>query len=144
MDYELKKATKKDILRIKNYKKDTIFAYAQNLTKEETDKINNYIDKTIKKEIVNYQLIIIENKIVGCLLVEKEKDKVLLNEIFLEENYRHKGIGTNIIKNIIKEYDTLFLWVYKENINAISLYKKLGFKIVEQTNSRLFMRLSKV
>ena len=144
MDYELKNATKKDILRIKNYKKETIFAYAQNLTKEETDKINNYIDKTIKKEIVNYQLIIVENKIVGCLLVEKEKDGVLLNEIFLEENYRHKGIGTNIIKNIIKEYNTIFLWVYKENINAISLYKKLGFKIVEQTNSRFFMRLSKV
>ncbi len=144
MDYELKNATKKDILRIKNYKKETIFAYAQNLTKEENDKINNYIDNAIKKEIVNYQLIIVENKIVGCLLIEKEKDGVLLNEIFLEKNYRHKGIGTNIIKNIIKEYNTIFLWVYKENINAISLYKKLGFKIVEQTNSRLFMSLSKV
>ena len=61
---------------------------------------------------------------VGCLLVTKKDDGVILDEIYLEEEYRNKGIGTEIIKNILKNNFIVYLWVYKKNIKVISLYKK--------------------
>ena len=41
------------------------------------------------------------------------------------------------MKRLIK--GQLVIWVYKENIKAISLYKKLGFEVVEETQTRYYM-----
>ena len=39
--------------------------------------------------------------------------------------------------------DIVYLWVYKENERAISLYKDLGFKIIDETEERFYMKYSK-
>ena len=64
----------------------------------------------------------------------------MLDEIYVEQEYRNKGIGTDIIKNVINENDIIYLWVYKENVKAISLYKKLGFNVIDETDSRYYMK----
>ena len=140
MKYELISANNEDIIYLKDAKLYTIFSYAHNLSEEEISKINKYIDKHIPMEIEYYKIITCDNKKVGCCLVVKKDDGVILDEIYLEEEYRNKGIGTNVIKNILQSNSIVYLWVYKENIKAISLYKKLGFNIIEETESRYYMR----
>lgn len=49
-------------------------------------------------------------------------------------------IGTNIITNIIEKHPIVYLWVYKNNIRAISLYERLGFKVIEETKTRYYMK----
>lgn len=61
---------------------------------------------------------------------------VLLDELYNEEQYRNNGIGTNIIKDIIDNNEKVNLWVYKNNIKAFNLYKKLKFIVIEETESR--------
>ena len=82
----------------------------------------------------------INNNIGGCLLISDNNDGIILDEIYLEDKYRNKGIGTNIIKDILSKNKIVYLWVYKENLKAISLYEKLGFKISKETDSRYFMK----
>lgn len=47
---------------------------------------------------------------------------------------------------IIKNYNCqtpdkpIYLWVYKQNKKAIKLYKRLGFKIINETDTRYFMK----
>ena len=143
MKYELVKSSNKDIDRLIEYKKRTIFEYAKDLSKEEINKINNYVTNEVPKLINDYCNIVVDNKTVGCLLLTKKDDGKLLDEIYLEEEYRNKGIGTEIIKDILNNNDIVYLWVYKENERAISLYKKLGFIIIEETESRYYMKCSK-
>ena len=143
MKYELIKSSNKDIDRLVEYKKITIYEYAKDLSDEEIDKINNYVTNEVPKLISDFCNIIVDNKIVGCLLLTSKDDGILLDEIYLEEEYRNKGIGTNIIKEVISNNDIIYLWVYKENENAISLYKKLGFVVIEETESRYYMKYSK-
>lgn len=143
MKYELIKSSNKDIDRLVEYKKITICEYAKDLSDEEIDKINNYVTNEVPKLINDYCNIIVDDKIVGCLLLTDKDDGTLLDEIYLEEKYRNKGIGTNIIKEVINNNDIIYLWVYKENIQAISLYKKLGFVVIEETESRYYMKYSK-
>ena len=76
------------------------------------------------------------------LLTNNDNGK-LLDEIYLEEGYRNKGIGTKIIMDILNNNDVVYLWVYKENEKAISLYKKLGFNVIEETESRYYMKYNK-
>ena len=138
--YKLENASIKDIERIKKYKLNTIFEYAKDLNKEEVEKINNYVNKTISNQIFEYKNIVLNNIIVGSFLITKNENGLLLDEIFIEEQYRNKGIGTSIIKDVIsKSNNNVYLWVYKDNIKAVNLYNKLGFNIKEETDSRYYM-----
>ena len=139
MKYDLRNATDSDINYLKEVKANTIFSYATNLTSFEKDKINNYINRQILLEIKNYKIIMSNDKIIGCYLVTKKDNDILIDEILIEESYRNKEIGTNIINTILKEHDIVYLWVYKENVKAISLYKKLEFEVVEETQTRYYM-----
>ena len=138
--YKLIKSEKRDIEKLIEYKKRTIYEYAENLSNEEIIKINNYVETNIPKIIDNYYNIIVNEKIVGCVLLTDIDDGKLLDEIYLEEQYRNKGIGTDIIKNILNKNNIVYLWVYKKNIKAISLYKKMGFNIIKETDTRYYMK----
>lgn len=138
--YKLENASIKDIERIKKYKLNTIFEYAKDLDKEEVEKINNYVNKTTPKQIFEYKNIVLNNIIVGSFLITKNENGLLLDEIFIEEQYRNKGIGTSIIKDVVsKSNSNVYLWVYKDNIKAVNLYNKIGFNIKEKTDSRYYM-----
>lgn len=138
--YKLENASIKDIERIKKYKLNTIFEYAKDLDKEEVEKINNYVNKTTPKQIFEYKNIVLNNIIVGSFLITKNENGLLLDEIFIEEQYRNKGIGTSIIKDVVsKSNSNVYLWVYKDNIKAFNLYNKIGFNIKEETDSRYYM-----
>ena len=113
MNYNLINATSNDIDYIKKSKLYNIFTYADDLPKDEIMRINNYVDEHIPVEITDYKIIMCSNDRVGCLLVTKKDDGVILDEIYLEEEYRNKGIGTDIIKNILKNNSIVYLWVYK-------------------------------
>lgn len=143
MKYKLIESSDSDIVKLIDYKKQTIYEYANNLSSDEINKINNYVNENVPKEIDNYYNIVVDGNMVGCLLLTPKDDGILLDEIYLEENYRNKGIGSNIIKNITKENDIVYLWVYKLNKKAIALYKKLGFNVIEETESRYYMRYIK-
>lgn len=139
MEYDLIMATNNDIDFIKKAKLYNILKYAHDLTEEEILNINNYVEKSILVEMSNYKIIVHDNQKIGCLLVTKKENSMTLDEIYLEEEYRNKKIGTNILKS----NSLIYLWVYKENTKAISLYKKMKFKVINETETRYYMEYSK-
>ena len=143
MEYKLLKSTSNDINKLIEYKKRTIYEYAKDLSDEEINKINRYIASEVPKLINVYCNIMVDNKIIGCLLLTNKDDGKLLDEIYLEKVYRNKGIGTEIIRDILSNNDIVYLWVYKKNDKAISLYRKLGFNVIEETESRYYMKYNK-
>ena len=143
-NFKIETATINDLERIKYYKLKTIVEYAKSLSEEEMTKIDNYICESVPNLIKDYKNIIYNKKIIGSILIRKIDDGLLLDEIFIEKEYRNKGIGSSIIKNYVLDNDyNLYLWVYKDNIKAFNLYKKLGFKIKEETDSRYYMEFQK-
>ena len=144
MNYKLMKANIDDVSILIDYKLKSIFDYAENLSLEEIKQINNYVKSNVPKQIDDYKVICINDKKIGCLLVINKDDGVLLDEIYLEEKYRNKGIGTSIIKKILSNYNIVYLWVYKLNTRALSLYKKLGFKIIDETETRYYMKCDNI
>ncbi len=143
MNYELVKSSNKDIDRLVEYKKKTVYEYAKDLAREDTDRINNYIIKEIPDLINDYYNIVVNSKIVGCLLLTRKDNVNLLDEIYIEKDYRNKKIGTSIIKDILKNNDNVYLWVYKDNKKAISLYERMGFNICKSTDTRYYMGFKK-
>ena len=143
MNYQLKKSNKNDIERLIEYKKETTYEYATNLTLEEKKEIEKYLACEVKEKFNYYYNIVVNNKVVGYLLLTNNDNGKLLDELYLEEEYRNKGIGTNIIKDILNKNNIVYLWVYKLNTKAISLYKRLDFQIIEETKTRYYMKYSR-
>lgn len=143
MKYNLKSATNDDIDYLKRAKLYNIFEYAKDLPSDEMEKINKYVNQNIPLDINSYRLIICDNKRIGCLLLKEKNDGVLLDEIYLEDDFRNKGIGTSIINNVLENNNIVYLWVYKDNIKAVNLYKRLLFNVIDETNTRYYMKYSK-
>ena len=90
-----------------------------------------------------------DKKIVGAVWVRTSKqyghidDKTPCFSISLHPEYRNQGIGTELMKKMIKfltekGYKRGSLSVQKENY-AVRLYSKLGFKTVKENNGEYIM-----
>ena len=141
--YQIVPAKKVNIDVLIKYKLNIILEYADDLDEKEIIQIKNYVNDIVPKLLKNYKVILIDNNTVGSILFYEKDDGILLDEIYIEEKYRNCGIGTEIIKNILEDNFIVYLWVYKLNIKAIKLYKRLGFKINEETETRYHMKYIK-
>ena len=52
--------------------------------------------------------------------------------IFVKTTEQSKGIGTELLRTVMKLQDHLKLNVYKKNMRAVMFYQNRGFKIVNQ------------
>lgn len=143
INYKIIPAKKEHLNLLIRYKLDTILEYANDLEKTEMINIKNYVNENVPRLLENYKLILISNILVGAVLFYEKDDGILLDEIYIEKKHRNIGIGTNIIKDILRDNNIVYLWVYKLNVNAIKLYKKMNFKVIEETETRYFMKYTK-
>lgn len=139
--YILVKAAKKDIPRLIKYKKDIIYMYSKDLAEDERNKISEYVTNSVSEMFKDYYNIVFDDKIIGSILLKDIQEGKLIDEIYIEKEFRNNGIGTDIIMKVVKKSNNknIYLWVYKENIKAVSLYKRLGFKIIDEAESRYYM-----
>ena len=141
--YKLVKASKKDIPRLIKYKKDIIYMYSKDLAEDERNKIDEYVITSVNEMFKDYYNIIIDDKIIGSILLKDMPQGKLIDEIYIEKEFRNNGIGTDIIRKMLENNRNIYLWVYKENSKAVLLYKRLGFIIVDETDSRYYMKYNK-
>lgn len=82
----------------------------------------------------NYIILVNEDDIInGLLIVYKNIDYFELEAIVVDPDYRKRGIGNSLINFFVDNYvnlEDIFLEVAVNNINAINLYKKNGFEII--------------
>lgn len=139
MKYSLINSTINDLDFVVDCKCSNIFEYALDLNCYEMNKIRSYVISEIRKELNNFKLIECNEKVIGIVSVYNYQDGVMIDEIFIEEMYRNNGIGTDIIKKILKNNSKVYLWVYKDNVGAVKLYKKLQFVIKEENKDKYLM-----
>ncbi len=94
--------------------------------------------KDVNKDLANnpfsHYLLYIENdKVIGFLNYYLMYEKIEIANFNVLDNYQNKGIGTKLIKYLIDNYkniENITLEVRKDNIKAIHIYEKMGFKKV--------------
>jgi len=89
------------------------------------------------------QIITISGKNIGCITILEENFYYFLSLIELLPKYQNKGIGTQLIKDLIlktnKSNKCIKLQVLKVNNNAQRLYKRLGFSIKGESETHFQM-----
>ena len=108
-----------------SYPQDAVDNFTYELTKKEFS-TNPYL------KIITY---VEKDKIIGFLLYSLIYDRIEIEQFEVITKERRKGIGDKLLKYLIEKYqDTdiknITLEVKEDNIVAINLYKKYGFKKV--------------
>lgn len=85
-------------------------------------------------EYVQYYAYKIDNKYIAFLCFMNISEEVEIIDAFVLEKYRRNNIMTSLFNYLFKneKYTKIFLEVSKENIGAINLYNKLGFKVISE------------
>ena len=108
-----------------SYPQDTVDNFNYKLTKKEFS-TNPYL------KIITY---VEKDKIIGFLLYSLIYDRIEIEQFEVVFDKRKKGIGEKLLKYLIEKYENtninnITLEVKENNIAAINLYKKYGFKII--------------
>ena len=85
-------------------------------------------------EYVQYYAYKIDNKYVAFLCFMNISGEIEIIDAFVLEKYRRNNIMTSLFNYLFKneKYTKIFLEVSEENIGAINLYNKLGFKVISE------------
>lgn len=75
-------------------------------------------------------LVYVNNGLKGIVVYDLIYDRIEIEYIIVDSNYRKKGIGTKLLKEVEKNnVKNITLEVRESNISAIEFYKKNGYNI---------------
>jgi len=95
--------------------------------------LDNDIEKPINSPFSKEVIYVESGLIIGYLSYSIMYEKAEINEIFVLNNFRNQGVGSQLLEYLLKKCkfcENITLEVRKNNVSAISLYKKYGFKEV--------------
>lgn len=132
MEYSIRQATNKDVDVLDRIHTENMKGYVE--------KVYSWNPKLFRDRFIpqDYQIIEIEDRIVGFIKVVIYEREIYLGEIQIERNYQRQGIGTSLINSLIKKAQInnkkVFLKIVKGN-PAEKLYKRLGFTVFEESST---------
>ncbi len=93
------------------------------------------ISNEVDKKNIHYYLIMQETKTIGYMGIRLDDESLFLSKIYLLEEEREHGLGSQAIsfaKELASSHQLpeIRLTVNKNNTNAITAYKHVGFEIV--------------
>ncbi len=99
---------------------------------------DNFLALFNLKDIINsdYEYVFgyyIGNKLVGFIHISKLYENMDIINIVVDASYRRQGIGSKLLNFIISLFDdckTILLEVNENNKDAIDLYKRNNFKVI--------------
>ena len=90
------------------------------------------------------QIITCDAEDIGFFEVVNEGDKIFIQNIVISPAFQNRGIGTGLIRNVLREAGKknlpVRLQVLKVNARARDLYERLGFVITGETETHYKMR----
>lgn len=144
MNLSFEKATESDIELIYEFNKYLIDRY-ENLQNIEYDKVLNWVRRKIETNIAEYQRILWNEDLAGYYRFHQDGDRMELDDLYVFPHYRNQQIGTRVIEKCLAETDLpVYLYVFIKNAQAVSLYERIGFKVIETIqDSRYIMQINK-
>ncbi|MBN8571515.1 MAG: GNAT family N-acetyltransferase, partial [Ignavibacteria bacterium] len=132
--YTLRKAEEKDFDITHTIKIDAMKDYIT-LTWGWDEELQN---KFHKEEFYrdNIYLVEVDGRPIGTVGINEIDNEIVINRIYLLKEFQSKGIGSSLLKNIIKENNdkVVRLAVLKVNTGAKKLYDSLGFEVYGEGN----------
>jgi ribosomal protein S18 acetylase RimI-like enzyme len=143
--YSLRPAFDSDLEAMMRIGHEGIRPYAEQLWKwDQADQERRFREGF---DLATIRIVQIDDRDAGYLKVEYRDDHVFLAGIYLAKEHRCRGIGSQLIVDLLQSCrdlgKPLRLRVLRPN-PAQRLYRRLGFRTVEQTETHIYMEAAPV
>ncbi len=138
----IRTAVEKDALFVNRLTRDVMKEYVENTWNSDAERehywdINSFnLDST---KIIQYN-----QRDVGRISITEMSDRMILDEIHILPVFQSKGIGTEILNQLLlktrKNNKPTELIVLKANVSAKQFYERNNFKIIKDSEEHYFMR----
>jgi len=95
-------------------------------------------------KVAEVRIIVLNGLDIGWLQTVVLDGELFLGQLFIDNSFQRRGIGTEVIKRLVTEaensHQAVTLGVVKIN-PALRLYKRLGFQVVGEDKFKFYMRL---
>ena len=134
MNLEYTCCQENDIETIFSFSKELIDLYDdKNLI--DYEKVLNWIRRKIAGNIEHYTQVQMDGKIVAYFHLEVQAEQVELDDLYVLPQFRGRGIGKKVLEKVFDITEKpIFLYVFKGNAGAISLYERMGFQVTEDVS----------
>ncbi len=127
-------AQQRDLPLLFALNKELIDQY-EDLSAIEYDKVLSWVGKNLEKMLPHFRKILRDGTPVGFFcLCDGE-----LDSLFIFPEFQGLGIGTQVIRDCQTNSPSLFLFVFRKNTRAVSLYQKLGFQITKRVGQTRYI-----
>lgn len=109
---------------ITNLTKQNIYVTANSILSKKV-----VLEELEKNPFANYLIYLENNKLIGYIYYSDIYERVEINQVEVNNSRRNCGIASKLMEYLIETLDkSITLEVRNNNIYAIMLYKKFGFK----------------
>lgn len=145
MEFKIRKAVKEDETKIRELFIEMLQAIYSN--KDIDGYEDGYLDKFFDGHEDWICVAEVDNSVVAYLSTEvhhEQEDFIYLDDLSVSRKYRGNGTGTELIKTVEKFAEEIYIstivfHVEKLNNRAFNLYRKLGYSIMDDTDTRFRM-----
>lgn len=123
-------------------KKRSIKPYVEKMFGWDEEWQRQFVYKNYKPQDIEF--IIAEDHCIGLLEVQEDDSEIFLKNILIVNEYQDRGIGTDILKQLIAKAKAsqkpIRLEVLSVNERAEAFYKRLSFEVTDRTNIKVCMQ----
>ena len=143
MDYQLRPATEEDREWAYQLKREAYF--------DVVERQFGSWDEALQRELFAERwnpgishILTVDDADIGLIAIERQDDAFVLDEIQLTSDWRGRGLGTQLVKEVVESAKgvgmPVRLQVLRENERARDIYRRLGFSVVDETATHIVMR----
>lgn len=120
-----------DIDTIYRFSKELIDAY-EDLASIDYEKVLAWVRRKIENNISEYTCIFRDGRKAGFYRFCPADGMMEIDDLYIFPEFHSQGIGTAVIEKCCAETGTpVMLYVFTRNTKAVSLYRRLGFRITQ-------------
>ena len=142
MELSFEQAAAEDIEPIFALNRQLILSY-ENTANIDLNRVLSWVHQKLEKHIGEYTVIYADGKKAGYYhFCRNEDGEMELDDLYVFPEFQNRGIGSNVIQKCCSSVqEPVMLYVFIGNQCAVSLYQRMGFKIVKAIrDSRYIMK----
>lgn len=123
---------------------EKLYDYHVNILKVEIPPYGNItteyqFNMSISNSLLDFFLVEKDNNYIGLVVLEERDCGCYIYQLYVED--KNKGYGKYVMNILKRIYKNVELSVFKDNINAMRFYQRVGFKVIENLGDKFKMKL---
>ena len=99
------------------------------------EKVLLWVEGNLERNLPNFRRILLSGETVGFFCLESGE----IDSLFVFPEHQGKGIGTEVIRHCQSQSPALMLYVFRKNLRALALYRRLGFEITKEVGTTRYI-----